>query len=113
MFRLGKERVQVLENYGKTCDILFLVSHEGIIAATGIAIAEGANINLPDNFSRIKEYTEENVQDAISKFNLPRERVVQRLEESYPDSLPRVGEATAVLFDFDKGLAEVISPLLR
>ena len=100
MFEIGKEKVPMIEAYGNSCDVLVIASHELLIAATGIAVAEKYGMICPPNLGRIKQYTEEDILRDIKEYSLPREKIIAAYDKSFCDELPKIPEASAVSLDF-------------
>jgi hypothetical protein len=100
MFEFGKDKVPIIEAYGNSCDVLVIASHNLLIAATGIAIAEKYGMIIPQNIGRIKTYTEKDVQRDIKESGFPREKVIATYDKLFCDELPEIPEASAVSLNF-------------
>jgi hypothetical protein len=104
----GKYNVGLIDKYS-SLDYGFFVSHDKIITATCIAIAEKYKIILPE-FLKIKEYDESLVNLAITEFNLTKQEAIKKVKEYsvFIPELPFIAEASSVHIDFQEKKMEYI-----
>jgi len=95
----GRENVPFIYRY--QADYGFFVSHDNIIVATSIAIAEDKGIKIPVFLQVEKEVTDELVANAVAEYEISPEaaRDILKKHMEFMKRIPPIAEASAIHID--------------
>ena len=105
----GRENTVLIEKYGGS-DFGFFISHEAIIVATCLAIAEKYEISLPE-FLKLKDFDEHLVTFTMREYSCSREEAIVLVKKHggvYIPELSSIAEASAIHINFQQKQAEYI-----
>ena len=107
----GRENVGLIEKYHSS-EYGFFISHDKIIVATSLAIAEKLSINIPEFLRLDKEIDQSLVNWMMNQFRYTKEVSEKKLRECEIKPLqeiPEIEEASAIHIDLQKRQIEYIT----